>query len=178
MSSSVLFQQLVKERFVLSDVRLDNSVEIQSLQVAAFILSVCHVVVVVMDSVDKLLFRFLQAAEMLRPTGLSLTATAGQRQTGSQPLDVQDEFVPHMVYVYNKASGEEFQRDRLTLLYQLVHKEATHLMKVSSTSGASLLASGILPFSADDIQVTSPDLNLFVFPKSSQPEKEMENGGV
>jgi hypothetical protein len=122
--------------------------------------------------------RFLQAAEMLRPTGLSLTATAGQRQTGSQPLDVQDEFVPHMVYVYNKASGEEFQRDRLTLLYQLVHKEATHLMKVSSTSGASLLASGILPFSADDIQVTSPDLNLFVFPKSSQPEKEMENGGV
>jgi hypothetical protein len=96
MSSSVLFQQLVKERFVLSDVRLDNSVEIQSLQVAAFILSVCHVVVVVMDSVDKLLFRFLQAAEMLRPTGLSLTATAGQRQTGSQPLDVQDEFVPHM----------------------------------------------------------------------------------
>jgi hypothetical protein len=40
--------------------------------------------------------RFLQAAEMLRPTGLSLTATAGQRQTGSQPLDVQDEFVPHM----------------------------------------------------------------------------------
>jgi hypothetical protein len=58
MSSSVLFQQLVKERFVLSDVRLDNSVEIQSLQVAAFILSVCHVVVVVMDSVDKLLFRY------------------------------------------------------------------------------------------------------------------------
>ena len=87
-------------------------------------------------------------------------------------------FFMFTVYVYNKAYGEDFQRDRLATLHQAVHKEASHLTKLASASGASLLASGILPFSADDIQVTSPDLNLFVFPKSCQLEKETGNGGV
>ncbi|XP_062499749.1 nonsense-mediated mRNA decay factor SMG9-like [Corticium candelabrum] len=177
MSSSVLFQQLTKERFLPSDATLDKSIEIQSLQVASFIMSVCHVVVVVTDNVDQQLFRFLETAEMLKPTGLSAVTPPGQRQAGSQLTDVQEDFVPHVVFVYNKANGTDFQRERVAFLHQAVDMESSRLTKLTTSSGASMMTSGILPFSINEIQVSNADLNLFLFPKSSQLDKEVKNGG-
>jgi protein SMG9 len=84
----------------------ENAMEIQSLQIAAFMLSVCHVVLVVQDwFYDPNLIRFLQSAEMLKP---------------STPTTTQDEeiieYSPHIMFVQNKAQPSDFSQSQVKLM--------------------------------------------------------------
>lgn len=55
-------------------------VPVQSLKVAIFLYSVCHVVLVVMDSLDSpdILFRFLWTAEQMKSNCLRLSTDASE----------------------------------------------------------------------------------------------------
>ncbi|XP_065510809.1 nonsense-mediated mRNA decay factor SMG9-like isoform X3 [Caloenas nicobarica] len=67
-------------------------VEMQSLQIAAFLFTVCHVVLLVQDwFTDPLIYRFLQTAEMVKPPGPA--PSAGPAHDGP---DDPPEFNPHL----------------------------------------------------------------------------------
>lgn len=75
---------------------MENTAEIQSLQLATFMLSVCHVVLVVEDwFLDSNVVRFLQTAEMLKP---------------SMPTNEEEfmDYFPHVMIIHNKATLQDF----------------------------------------------------------------------
>ena len=68
LSSSFLEQSIPYDRKSSGDYIGSSSVEIQSLQLAAFLLTACHVLIVVQDwFTDTHIYKFLQTAEMLKP---------------------------------------------------------------------------------------------------------------
>lgn len=76
---------------------METNLELQSLQFAAFLFSVCHVVIFVQDwFVDPNLVRFLQTAEMLKPSS-----------TSNMDQDYV-EYYPHIVFLHNKAELQDF----------------------------------------------------------------------
>ncbi|XP_076756945.1 nonsense-mediated mRNA decay factor SMG9 [Xylocopa sonorina] len=78
-------------------VNVETNLELQSLQFAAFLFSVCHVIIFVQDwFVDPNLVRFLQTAEMLKPSS-----------TSNMDQDYV-EYYPHIMFVHNKAELEDF----------------------------------------------------------------------
>nr|CAD7261348.1 unnamed protein product [Timema shepardi] len=84
----------------------ENTMEIQSLQIAAFLLSVCHVVILVQDwFFDPNIIRFLQSAEMLKP---------------STPTTSQDEeiieYFPHVMFLQNKSQPTDFSPVQVQLM--------------------------------------------------------------
>ncbi|KAK2182826.1 hypothetical protein NP493_334g00018 [Ridgeia piscesae] len=79
---------------------VENCVEIQSLQLASFMMTVCNVVIVVIDwFIDANLLRFLQTAEMLKPP----TPVPSHESS-----DLSSEYYPDIVFVLNRASREDF----------------------------------------------------------------------
>ncbi|XP_012057021.1 PREDICTED: protein SMG9 [Atta cephalotes] len=75
----------------------DSNLELQSLQFAAFLFSVCHVIIFVQDwFVDPNLVRFLETAEMLKP---SSTTVIDQDYV---------EYYPHVIFLHNKAELQDF----------------------------------------------------------------------
>ncbi|XP_039313533.1 protein SMG9 isoform X1 [Solenopsis invicta] len=75
----------------------DSNLELQSLQFTAFLFSICHVIICVQDwFVDPNLVRFLQTAEMLKP---SSTTVIDQDYV---------EYYPHIVFLHNKAELQDF----------------------------------------------------------------------
>lgn len=78
----------------------DGGVETQSLQVAGFLLAVCHVVLVVQDYfVDPSALEFLRMAEMLRHSSPALA---------SETADKVVEYFPEVIFVHTKASLADF----------------------------------------------------------------------
>ncbi|KAK2151923.1 hypothetical protein LSH36_345g00009 [Paralvinella palmiformis] len=81
----------------------ENCVEIQSLQLAAFILTVCNVVLVVADwFIDTNLIRFLKTAEMLKPP------------TPGHDSNIVEEYFPNVVFLLNKAERDDFSVETYT----------------------------------------------------------------
>ncbi|CAG0887458.1 unnamed protein product [Darwinula stevensoni] len=100
MSPSVMDRLAQKEKKYSFDYGcLHTTIEIQALQMVALFLNICHVVLVVQDFVlDPNIIRLVQAAEMLKPYGLS-------------PED--PESFPHVVFVHNKVHPDEFQAEAI-----------------------------------------------------------------
>lgn len=89
----------------------ENALEIQSLQIAAFLLTVCHTVILVQDwFTDPNLLRFIQTAEMLRPSALLPS------QDGSS--DYHTEYCPHLVLIHNKCSTADFEPSKVKIMQQ------------------------------------------------------------
>lgn len=89
----------------------ENALEIQSLQIAAFMLTVCHTVILVQDwFTDPNLLRFVQTAEMLRPSALLPSQDGGS--------DYRTEYCPHLVLVHNKCSPVDFEPSKVRLIQQ------------------------------------------------------------
>lgn len=87
---------------------MENYAELQSVQIASFLMTVCHVVIVVQDWFsDFNLLRLLQTAEMLKPSSPSMSHESGH------PADGQSEYYPHIVFVQNKAGVDDFSIDAL-----------------------------------------------------------------
>lgn len=94
------------------DIAIDNIMEVQSLQIAAFILSVCHVVLVVQDwFFDPNFLRFIQTAEMLKPP----------TPTTSQDEELV-EYFPHVMFVHTNTLSSYFSKDRLQLMQDTYSK--------------------------------------------------------
>ena len=111
LSSSVLDKTINAEKKHLgNDFKYyENYIEMQSIELACFILSVCNVVLIAEDwFVDPNLFRLLQTAEMLMPNMSANSTTNNTNGSSQQQQQQQEEFHmenghPHFVYVLNKS---------------------------------------------------------------------------
>nr|CAH7760885.1 unnamed protein product [Callosobruchus chinensis] len=99
--SAAILEDLIKSEtkrtnLVSEFIPPENSGEIQNLQLTAFLMSVCHILLVVQDwFFDSHIIRSIHSAEMLKPTI-------------PNPEDELSEHYPHLVFVHNKAQLEDF----------------------------------------------------------------------
>ena len=83
---------------------IDNILELQTLEIIAFILSVCHVVLIVEDQfADPYLYRLLQLAEILRPIS--------KRNSN----EIIKQHSPHIVFILNKCNNYISPQERLLI---------------------------------------------------------------
>ncbi|KAG9470289.1 hypothetical protein GDO78_018240 [Eleutherodactylus coqui] len=94
LSPAILDHLINNDRKLPPEYNLPHTyVEMQSLQIAAFLFTVCHVVIVVQDwFTDFNLYRFLQTAEMLKPS----TPSPSHESSGSSGGDEGIEYYPHI----------------------------------------------------------------------------------
>lgn len=113
----------------------ENFIEMQSIELACLMLSICNVVLVTEDCfIDPNLFRLLQTAEMLMPSNV---VQSGENQDMLQ----WDQKYPHLVYVLNKCEAmnkSDLKRmkagiDRLLSDSKLVYKNSLPEMTSSSS---------------------------------------------
>ncbi|XP_067304817.1 nonsense-mediated mRNA decay factor SMG9 isoform X2 [Pseudorasbora parva] len=165
LSPSILDHLINNDRKLPPEYNLPHTyVEMQSLQITAFLFTVCHVVIVVQDwFTDINLYRFLQTAEMLKPS----TPSASHDSTGSSGADDGSEYYPHIVFLQNKARREEFCPRNLKKMHMAVDKLMAHShLKYKGT--LSMLDCNIFPGLNRDYLET--EVNLFLLPM-------MENDG-
>ncbi|XP_018587685.2 protein SMG9 isoform X1 [Scleropages formosus] len=168
LSPSILDHLINNDRKLPPEYNLPHTyVEMQSLQIAAFLFTVCHVVIVVQDwFTDVNLYRFLQTAEMLKPS----TPSASHDNTGSSGSDDGSEYYPHIVFLQNKAKREEFCPQNLKKMHFVVDKLMAHShLKYKGT--LSMLDCNIFPGLGRDYLET--EVNLFLLPVL---ETEAEDG--
>ena len=88
---------------------IDNILELQTLEIIAFILAVCHVVLVVEDQfADPYLYRLLQLAEILRPV---------LKRNSNEIIRTHS---PHIVFILNKCNNYISPQERLLIKRSLV----------------------------------------------------------
>lgn len=94
LSPSILDHLINNDRKLPPEYNLPHTyVEMQSLQIAAFLFTVCHVVIVVQDwFTDLSLYRFLQTAEMVKPS----TPSPSHESSSSSGSDEGTEYYPHL----------------------------------------------------------------------------------
>ncbi|KAJ8887956.1 hypothetical protein PR048_007440 [Dryococelus australis] len=167
---------------------VESSAELQSLQLAAFLLSVCHVVLLVQDwffdpnilrslaptaplstfyyvlfqnsyiiLVKETLCRFLQCAEMLKP---------------STPTTSQDEeiieYFPHIMFLQNKAQPSDFSPRQVQLM-QSVYNRAFLRSRVQIQSGIGIANGNVI--NCLNPSTCGEPLNLYVLPEIGDSEE-------
>nr|XP_054510064.1 nonsense-mediated mRNA decay factor SMG9 isoform X2 [Agelaius phoeniceus] len=154
-------------------------VETQSLQIAAFLFTVCHVVLLVQDWFTDLgLYRFLQTAEMVKPP----TPSPSHDSSGAGPEE-PSEYYPHLVFVQTRAPPECFSPRRLGQMQRVLGRLMAHsrlkyrgslsmreLLPAPPGSGPAPPGSGPAP--------PEPEVNLFLLPPlEEEPEDALPRGG-
>ncbi|XP_036260647.1 LOW QUALITY PROTEIN: nonsense-mediated mRNA decay factor SMG9 [Molothrus ater] len=153
-------------------------VETQSLQIAAFLFTVCHVVLLVQDWFTDLgLYRFLQTAEMVKPP----TPSPSHDSSGAGPEE-PSEYYPHLVFVQTRAPPECFSPRRLGQMQRVLGRLMAHsrlkyrgslsmreLLPAPPGSGPAPPGSGPAP--------PEPEVNLFLLPPlEEEPEDALPRG--
>uniref|UniRef100_A0A7N8YGL6 SMG9 nonsense mediated mRNA decay factor n=1 Tax=Mastacembelus armatus TaxID=205130 RepID=A0A7N8YGL6_9TELE len=159
LSPSILDHLINNDRKLPPEYNLPHTyVEMQSLQIAAFLFTVCHVVIVVQDwFTDLNVYRFLQTAEMLKPS----TPSASHDSTGSSGGDDGAEYYPHIVFLQNKARRDDFCPRNLKNMHMVVDKLMAHShLKYKGT--LSMVDCNIFPGLGQDY--LSSEVNLFLLP--------------
>ncbi|KAM7138197.1 nonsense-mediated mRNA decay factor SMG9 isoform 1-T2 [Macrochelys suwanniensis] len=159
LSPSILDHLINNDRKLPPEYNLPHTyVEMQSLQIAAFLFTVCHVVIVVQDwFTDLSLYRFLQTAEMVKPS----TPSPSHESTGSSGADEGTEYYPHVVFLQNKAKRENFCPRNLKQMHVVIDKIMMHShLKYKGT--LSMLECNIFPGLPYDYLDT--EVNLFLLP--------------
>jgi hypothetical protein len=88
---------------------IDNILELQTLEIIAFILAVCHVVLIVEDQfADPYFYRLLQLAEILRPV---------LKRNSNEIIRTHS---PHIVFILNKCNNYISPQERLLIKRSLV----------------------------------------------------------
>ncbi|KRT81133.1 hypothetical protein AMK59_5359 [Oryctes borbonicus] len=141
---------------------LENGCEIQGLQYTAFLLSVCHIVILVQDYFfDSNVIRFLQTAEMLKPT-----------ISNPEDLKFTDSF-PHLLIVHNSAQMEDFTPRRFATM-QNIYRKVFKNSKLHLSSGLGLGTGQIIQSLCPE-NCGSP-INLFLIPEYSDKTENMYKG--
>ncbi|KAK7480721.1 hypothetical protein BaRGS_00028089 [Batillaria attramentaria] len=147
----------------------ENCIEMQSLQIAAFLMTVCHVIIVAQDWFTDLNFlQSLLTAEMLKPQ----TPSVSHDGAGGHQEEVSD-FHPTVVFMMNKAGQDDFTPetyadmqltlDRIFHSSKLRYKGAVTMRKDNIISGLKAKESGL-----------AIDVNLFLFPTMEYYKSEPE----
>uniref|UniRef100_A0A8C6VU44 Nonsense-mediated mRNA decay factor SMG9 n=1 Tax=Nothobranchius furzeri TaxID=105023 RepID=A0A8C6VU44_NOTFU len=159
LSPSLLDHVINNDRKLPPEYNLPHTyVEMQSLQIAAFLFTVCHVVIVVQDwFTDVNFYRFLQTAEMLKPS----TPSASHDSTSSSGGDDGAEYYPHIVFLQNKAGREDFCPRNLKNMHMVVDKLMAHShLRYKGT--LSMLECNIFPGLEQEYLDT--EVNMFFLP--------------
>uniref|UniRef100_A0A8C9IIR9 Nonsense-mediated mRNA decay factor SMG9 n=1 Tax=Piliocolobus tephrosceles TaxID=591936 RepID=A0A8C9IIR9_9PRIM len=151
---------ITQERIVFLDT--------QSLQIAAFLFTVCHVVIVVQDwFTDLSLYRFLQTAEMVKPS----TPSPSHESSSSSGSDEGTEYYPHLVFLQNKARREDFCPRKLRQMHLMIDQLMAHShLRYKGT--LSMLQCNVFPGLPPDF--LDSEVNLFLVPFMDS-EAESEN---
>uniref|UniRef100_A0A674DGE9 Nonsense-mediated mRNA decay factor SMG9 n=1 Tax=Salmo trutta TaxID=8032 RepID=A0A674DGE9_SALTR len=163
LSPSILDHLINNDRKLAPEYKLPHTyVEMQSLQITAFLFTVCHVVIVIQDwFTDINLYRFLQTAEMLKPS----TPSASHDSTGSSGTEEGSEYYPHIVFLQNKSIRDEFCPRNLKNMHMAVDKLMAHShLKYKGT--LSMLDCNIFPGLDRDYLET--EVNMFLLPRANQ----------
>ncbi|XP_066280720.1 nonsense-mediated mRNA decay factor SMG9-like [Branchiostoma lanceolatum] len=170
LSASVLDQLIHHDRKLPPEVGLaENWAEVLSLQLTAFLMTVCHVVVVVQDwFTDLNLYRFLQTAEMLKPP---TPAPSHDTPSSSGSLDEQGDYFPAVVFVQNRATREDFQPSRVQAMKTTVDRLLQHA-SMRYKNAVSMSVNGLMPARQKS---PSGDVSLFLFPDF--PHKPAKQNG-
>ncbi|KAK5643551.1 hypothetical protein RI129_007396 [Pyrocoelia pectoralis] len=137
---------------------LENSGEIQGLQMTAFLMSICHVLILAQDwFLDSNVIRFLQTAEMLKPTI-------------SNPEDELVDHFPHLIIIQNKAQMEDFSPKKFQQMQQ-IYKTLFNKTKMHIESGMGL-GSGRIMNSLSPDNCGDP-INLFLIPEYNEKTEEL-----
>ena len=148
------------------------TIETQSLQIAAFLLTICHVVIVVQDwFTDSNIFKFLQVAEMLKPvTPPPAHDTSGGVKHSSSDLQ------PVIVFIHNKMESNMFNVRALSsmneIMLNFVNFSDLHCKGQFSLSDTNLFPGLSLLISPDD------EVNAFILPDINDTENEEEKSDV
>lgn len=159
LSPSILDHLINNDRKLPPEYNLPHTyIEMQSLQMAAFLFTVCHVVIVVQDwFTDVNMYRFLQTAEMLKPS----TPSASHDSIGSSGADDGAEYYPHIVFVQNKARRDDFCPRNLKNMHSVVDSLMSHShLKYKGT--LSMLDCNLFPGLGRKYLET--EVNLFLLP--------------
>jgi len=142
--------QIVEKKHNAEFGTLEATIEIQSLQIIGFLMSVCHVLVLVQDHfVDANLMETIQTAEMLKPSSPALIAGGGNSMDGegSNANSGQVvEYFPEFVIVHNKSHLDDFSVNRQRV-FQDFYKRVFALSQLKFNTGKVSLDSF---HSADD----------------------------
>ncbi|XP_034256088.1 protein SMG9-like isoform X1 [Thrips palmi] len=134
---------------------MDGALEIHSLQMAAFVLSVCHVVILVQDwFFDPDMIRLIQSAEMLKPP----TPTTAADET-------LVEYFPHLFLLHNQCKPSEFTPDHIKMM-QSVYRDSFIKSKLDIKSGVGVGMGGIIDFV--DTEACGEPINLFLLPDTDE----------
>ncbi|XP_075910799.1 nonsense-mediated mRNA decay factor SMG9 isoform X2 [Petromyzon marinus] len=160
LSASVLDHFINNERKLPQEFSLPHTF-VESLQLAALLLTVCHVLLVVQDSPwDTRLYRFLRTAEMLKPS----CPQPSHESNSTLGTEDSTEHYPHLVFVQNRAPREDFSPRRLEEMEQTVaslmrHSNLKHRGVVSmpgraaaaaaAAAGSAAVSLFLLPASGD-----------------------------
>ncbi|CAI6349731.1 unnamed protein product [Macrosiphum euphorbiae] len=144
-----------------SGLLVDN--EMISLQLAAFLLSVCHVVLLVQDwFFDPNIFKILQTAEMLKPA-----------MPTSHRNEELVEYFPHIVFVQNKSFYSDFSIEHIKTVQhvysQLFARSRLHIQSGISIANGNVI-SELNPFNCGE------PINLFVLANSEKDNNSEKNG--
>ncbi|XP_057661425.1 nonsense-mediated mRNA decay factor SMG9 [Diorhabda carinulata] len=153
-SISVL-EELIKSEtkrtnLVSEFIPLENSGEIQGLQLTAFLMSTCHVLLLVQDwFFDSNIIRFLHSAEMLKPTI-------------PNPEDELTDHFPHLMIVHNRAQMEDFSPTKFKTM-QEVYQTLFSKSKLNLKSEMGLGTGRLISYLNSD-NCGNP-INLFMIPE-------------
>ncbi|CAL1532773.1 unnamed protein product [Lymnaea stagnalis] len=153
---------------------LQNYIEMQSMQLLTFLLSVCNIILVADDwFIDVNLLRLIQDAEMLKPSTQPPTSSSDNAASKEDGID----FYPTVVFVHNKASRDDFTPETYFSMQQVLHKMFL-LSKLKIHGGINMsndsIAEALIasPPGLDDCPVS--DVNLLLIPQmefyKSEPE--------
>lgn len=163
---------------------VDRAVHLESLQIASFLLTVCHVVIVVQDWFsDYNLTRFIQSAEMLKPTlsasnvqspstGPSSAQSSNlisSSQEGSES-NFYGEHYPHLLLVQNKCMLEDYTPSNVKTM-QDFYRTAFKNSKLQLNSGMFLYSKSSKSNGFDavchnyKVENCGDPINLFLLPE-------------
>ena len=158
LSSSFLEQSIPYDRKGSGDYIGSSTIEIQSLQIAAFLLTACHVIIVVQDwFTDSNIYRFLQTAEMLKPS-----TTPPSHDANSSSDNDQSDIQPVIVFVHNKIDSNMFNIRSIASMSEIM----SNMVKFSSVHCRgyfSLIETNLYP-GLSSICPVEKEVNSYLFP--------------
>lgn len=145
---------------------LSNYVEMQSMQILTFLLSVCNIILIADDwFIDVNLLRFIQDAEMLKPSQHSSSSMMDNSASKEDNL----QFFPSVIFVHNKATREDFNaqtyRSMQRVLYNMFSSSKLRFRNgINMLINDSNVVDGIINMPPGEEKDESCDVNLLMLP--------------
>ncbi|KAK7108849.1 nonsense-mediated mRNA decay factor SMG9-like [Littorina saxatilis] len=149
----------------------ENCIEMQSLQIASFLMTVCHVILVTQDWFTDLMFlRSLLTAEMLRPQ----THSSNHEGSQSNSQDDSPEFHPTVVFVLNKAIQDDFAPETYTDM-KLTLQNIFRSSKLRCQGAVNMHKDNVVSAMKAKEEGCDSDINLFLLPTMEYYKAEPES---